>query len=130
MCSSDLGGPPPRRHPPALLHGRDRPAGRRRLPTDRAQHARHGRGRHPPRRAGRRADAMRQYRICTDLLRSELDVDPAPETDALYQPNVTDGNVLMLVLHTNKIENWQWIAPSSELFLKPLGIYRLNSQTC
>lgn len=33
--------------------------------------------------AGRRADAIRQYGSCVDILRRELDVAPAAETDAL-----------------------------------------------
>ncbi|GAB4448883.1 MAG: hypothetical protein Kow00120_19060 [Anaerolineae bacterium] len=35
-------------------------------------------------RAGNRTEAVRQYQRCRDLLRSELGVDPMPETQALY----------------------------------------------
>lgn len=35
-------------------------------------------------RQGRRADALRQYRTCVGMLRSELGVEPAPETVRLY----------------------------------------------
>ncbi len=34
--------------------------------------------------AGRRAEAVRQYQMCRDILRRELDVDPLPETEELY----------------------------------------------
>ncbi len=34
---------------------------------------------------GRDAEAVEQYRQCRDLLREALDVDPAPETEMLYQ---------------------------------------------
>jgi DNA-binding SARP family transcriptional activator len=36
-------------------------------------------------RQGRRADALRQYRTCVGMLRSELGVEPAPETVRLYR---------------------------------------------
>jgi DNA-binding SARP family transcriptional activator len=36
-------------------------------------------------RQGRRADALRQYRTCVGVLRSELGVEPAPETVRLYR---------------------------------------------
>jgi DNA-binding SARP family transcriptional activator len=36
-------------------------------------------------RIGRRADALRQYRTCVGMLRSELGVEPAPETVRLYR---------------------------------------------
>jgi hypothetical protein len=35
--------------------------------------------------AGRRPDVVRQYDVCVRLLRSELDVGPAPGTEALYR---------------------------------------------
>jgi DNA-binding SARP family transcriptional activator len=34
--------------------------------------------------AGRRDEALREYRVCKDLLRRELDVDPLSETEELY----------------------------------------------
>ena len=34
---------------------------------------------------GRRAAALRQYQVCVGLLRRELDVEPEPETQALFQ---------------------------------------------
>src|SRR5262245_29584711 len=36
-------------------------------------------------RQGRRADAIRQYRACADLLRRELGTEPEPATDAAYR---------------------------------------------
>ena len=36
-------------------------------------------------RVGRRADALRQYRTCVGMLRSEMGVEPAPETVRLYR---------------------------------------------
>jgi DNA-binding SARP family transcriptional activator len=36
-------------------------------------------------RLGRRADALRQYRTCVGMLRTELGVEPAPETVRLYR---------------------------------------------
>ncbi|MBN8899397.1 MAG: tetratricopeptide repeat protein [Rhodospirillales bacterium] len=36
-------------------------------------------------RAGRRSEALRQYKACVDLLRRELNVAPAPETEALVR---------------------------------------------
>src|SRR5260370_36036238 len=36
--------------------------------------------------AGQPAAAMRQYRLCEELLRQELAVEPAPETRALLAP--------------------------------------------
>ena len=36
-------------------------------------------------RLGRRADALRQYRTCVAMLRTELGVEPAPETVRLYR---------------------------------------------
>ena len=36
-------------------------------------------------RQGRRADALRQYRTCLGVLRSELGVEPEPETVRLYR---------------------------------------------
>jgi DNA-binding SARP family transcriptional activator len=36
-------------------------------------------------RQGRRADALRQYRTCVGMLRTELGVEPAPETVRLYR---------------------------------------------
>jgi DNA-binding SARP family transcriptional activator len=36
-------------------------------------------------RQGRRADAIRQYRACVGMLRTELGVEPAPETVRLYR---------------------------------------------
>ena len=35
-------------------------------------------------RAGRRADALKQYRLCVDILRRELNVEPEPATTRLY----------------------------------------------
>ncbi len=35
--------------------------------------------------AGRRHDALRQYRACVDALAAEIDVPPEPETTALYE---------------------------------------------
>jgi DNA-binding SARP family transcriptional activator len=35
--------------------------------------------------AGRRAEAVRQYRYCAELLRTELGVDPDPATQALVR---------------------------------------------
>jgi len=35
--------------------------------------------------AGRRADAVRQYQVCVETLRRELDVAPSAETEALYR---------------------------------------------
>ena len=35
--------------------------------------------------AGDRGAALRQYQICTELLRRELSTTPAPETTALYE---------------------------------------------
>lgn len=34
--------------------------------------------------AGRRAEALRQYQVCQEILRRELDVDPLSETEQLY----------------------------------------------
>jgi DNA-binding SARP family transcriptional activator len=34
--------------------------------------------------AGRRSEALRQYQMCKELLRRELEVDPLPETTELY----------------------------------------------
>lgn len=36
-------------------------------------------------RVGRRADALRQYRTCVAMLRTELGIEPAPETTRLYR---------------------------------------------
>jgi len=36
-------------------------------------------------RAGRRSDAVRQYHACVEMLRRELNVGPAPETEALLR---------------------------------------------
>ncbi len=35
--------------------------------------------------AGRRHEALRQYQACVEVLATELDASPAPETEALYQ---------------------------------------------
>jgi DNA-binding SARP family transcriptional activator len=35
-------------------------------------------------RVGRRADALKQYRLCVDILRRELNVEPEPATTRLY----------------------------------------------
>ena len=34
--------------------------------------------------AGRRDEALREYRVCRDTVRRELDVDPLRETEQLY----------------------------------------------
>jgi predicted ATPase/DNA-binding SARP family transcriptional activator len=36
-------------------------------------------------RSGQQAAALRQYELCVELLRDELDVEPAPETITLYE---------------------------------------------
>ncbi len=36
-------------------------------------------------RAGRRAEAVQQYQQCQRILRQDLDIAPAPETEALYR---------------------------------------------
>jgi DNA-binding SARP family transcriptional activator len=36
-------------------------------------------------RAGRRDEALRQYRVCRDLLRHELGIGPLPETERLVE---------------------------------------------
>jgi DNA-binding SARP family transcriptional activator len=36
-------------------------------------------------RLGQAPLALRQYQICVDALRAELEVDPAPETIQLYE---------------------------------------------
>jgi adenylate cyclase len=48
-------------------------------------------------RTGRRSDALRQYRLCADALKRELDVDPGPDTRAVFdaltrsgEPSATD----------------------------------------
>lgn len=35
--------------------------------------------------AGRRDEALREYEICSDILRRELDIGPLPETEELYR---------------------------------------------
>jgi DNA-binding SARP family transcriptional activator len=42
-------------------------------------------------RQGRRAEALRQYRLCVDSLQRELGVEPQPETRRLYQEIVRSG---------------------------------------
>jgi DNA-binding SARP family transcriptional activator len=61
-------------------------------------------------RAGRRQLAIRQYDYCRDLLASELDISPMPETEALHQqilrahggpvapPGLPDGHGRLLAL--------------------------------
>ena len=45
-------------------------------------------------RAGRRADAIRQYKDCVEVLKRELDVAPSVETEALWRNlQDTDGNI-------------------------------------
>lgn len=41
--------------------------------------------------AGRRDEALREYRVLKDLLRRELDVNPLPETEELYSLIRNDG---------------------------------------
>jgi len=41
--------------------------------------------------AGRRAEALRHYRRCAEVLRRELGIDPAPETAALLERAVGQG---------------------------------------
>ena len=44
-------------------------------------------------RQGRRAEALRQYRLCVDALQRELGVEPQQETRRLYQDLVRAGRV-------------------------------------
>jgi DNA-binding SARP family transcriptional activator/Tfp pilus assembly protein PilF len=43
------------------------------------------------RRVGRRADALRQFEVCKDTLRRELDVAPSPETETLMAQIRSEG---------------------------------------
>jgi DNA-binding SARP family transcriptional activator len=36
-------------------------------------------------RCGERSQAMRQYRLCTEILRREFDASPEPSTTALFE---------------------------------------------
>jgi TolB-like protein/Flp pilus assembly protein TadD len=40
-------------------------------------------------KTGRRSEALRQYRLCADALRRELDAEPGPETMAIYETLTT-----------------------------------------
>ena len=42
-------------------------------------------------RKGRRSDALRQYKICVDALKRELDAEPGPETKAAYEEVLKTG---------------------------------------
>ena len=41
--------------------------------------------------SGSRPQALQQYQACRDVLRAELDAEPEPETEALYQTILTGG---------------------------------------
>jgi DNA-binding SARP family transcriptional activator len=43
-------------------------------------------------RLGQRPRALRQYRLCEEMLRNEYDMAPSPEIRALYASILKDGN--------------------------------------
>jgi len=59
--------------------------------------------------AGRRAEALRQFKVCRRVLREELDIEPMAETTALYRrirDRQWDAETEMgLMLHTNTLSS-------------------------
>lgn len=65
-------------------------------------------------RAGRRSEALRHYKACVDLLRRELNVAPAPETEALVRriqaENATDAVAWPTQLAPVPTDGPPWVA--------------------
>src|SRR5260370_38366785 len=72
--------------------------------------------------AGQPAAAMRQYRLCEELLRQELAVEPAPETRALLAPILGANS-----MPTRKPATRMASAPSAELVTVATKIQELSA---
>jgi DNA-binding SARP family transcriptional activator len=55
--------------------------------------------------SGRRHNSLRQYQVCVDLLASELDAPPGPETIALYE-QILNNNLIAPKFDPASFPNW------------------------
>lgn len=82
-------------------------------------------------KAGRRSAALRQYQKCEDVLRRELDVEPAPETLQLFSEIrtrhegagdvATDGGAAASQVRESKSRPWLWAVVAAGLLLVGAG---------
>jgi predicted hydrocarbon binding protein len=67
--------------------------------------------------AGQHSAALKQYQICEEILRKELNLDPQPETYALYK-QIRKGEAKPIQLEKQK----ETVAPKDHLLLQPATI--------
>ena len=89
---------------------------------------------------GDRAQALRQYQICRDALRRELDIAPTPQTERLYREiralksggeaarkhAAAEGQSSESPARAHRSKRWRWAVATALILLVAAGLGRLH----